>query len=99
MVSAMLLTSSNMVFADMILPYVGADLGVDKGTWRLKDLVGNRINMNGKGVFGDLFVGIAWTSLNRLYLGLEAFGNQSSTRSPTRQLTTSPGQTGAVLRM
>ena len=97
--SGMLLVSSNIALADMLIPYVGADLALDLGRWTLKDVTGARTNANAKGAYGDLVAGFGWTGAERFYLGAEVFGAQSSTRTPTKVINTSGGTTGAFARM
>src|SRR3990167_4535619 len=99
MLASVIMFGSTGVFADMLIPYVGADIGLDYGRWVIKDVTSSRTNTTAKGVFGDLFVGAGWSAAGPLYLGLEAFGAETATRTPTRQINTNPGTTGAVVRM
>jgi opacity protein-like surface antigen len=98
-VSALLFASSTMTFADSLVPYFGADLGLDYGHWKVRDATGASQTPDATGVFGNLFAGVGWSLTDYFYLGAEMFGNQSSTHIDTIQVNTATGGASTKLRM
>jgi opacity protein-like surface antigen len=95
--SAILLTSSTAVFADVVVPYVGAELGYDSGRWKIKDVTGYSQTASAYGAIGGLFVGLGWM-VDRLYLGGELFGSANSAQTNTRQVNTSTVPANVIMR-
>jgi len=86
---AILLVNSTVVFADSLVPYLGADLGLDYGRWQVKDVTTATRTSSASGTFGNLFLGVAWSPNESFYVGLEGFGSISSTHSSHTQINTS----------
>ncbi len=97
MACAILITST-CAFAQSSVYYIGADLGLDYGNWKFKDVSGISRTLSANGTFGNLFMG-AGETYQKLYIGLEIFGNESSTRTDTVVINTSTVQASDKTRM
>ncbi len=59
-------------------PYLGVNLGVQTGNWKYKNAAGNNTHFNATGVKGGIFGGYGGTVDENIYLGAEAFIDDSS---------------------
>ncbi len=85
--SAILLASGTAAYADVTVPYVGAELGYDSASWKIKDVTGQSQTASAYGAIGGLFIGLGYM-VDRLYLGGELFGSANSAQTNTRQVNT-----------
>lgn len=97
--SIILLANTSLASADTLIPYLGAELGYDTGTWKLHDINNNTVNMSESGVLGGLFGGMGWTLSDRFYLGLEVFGDQSSVVTQKATVSTTTQNATNYVRM
>ncbi len=83
--SVMLTAPSSIAFAD-VTPYVGANIGYNDNTFQVKDAVNNRIYFNANGFDGGMFAGYGADINQSIYLGGEAFVNDTSINSPAKNI-------------
>lgn len=95
---ATLLASSSIAFAETI-PYLGADIGFNSGNVKLKDTSNNNTNYGYHGYLGGLFAGIGTDYNQNTYLGVEAFGKESSAVTGTKTISTPRGLANDKIRM
>ncbi len=80
--SAILAASSSVAFA-ATGPYVGASVGVNSGTFNLKNPGVANYELGGRGAIGNLFAGYGTLVSQSIYLGGEAFVDATNTQSKT----------------
>lgn len=83
--SAILATSTSIAFADGA-PYLGASIGLNNNTFKLKDANSNKTNFNANGVNGGVFGGYGATVSQHVYLGGEGFISGGSLNSSTKNI-------------
>lgn len=83
--SAILATSSSLAFADAT-PYVGANLGLNSNNFKLKSTTSTNTNFNSRNFTGGVFAGVGSVVSQNIYLGGEAFFNEGSVSTSTKNI-------------
>jgi opacity protein-like surface antigen len=78
-------------------PYVGVSVGVNNANFKFQDATNRAIPFSTKGYTGGFFAGFGDTT-GLFYLGAEAFGNNSSTKTTTKSVNTTTGTANVTLR-
>lgn len=91
------LIGTNVAFADVI-PYVGLDLGYQMPHWTLTDTSQVKTTYTNSGVVGNLFAGLGGMMNRTVYMGIEGFASEQSTRSSTKNITINGQPSTAMIR-
>ncbi|MDX1900464.1 MAG: outer membrane beta-barrel protein [Gammaproteobacteria bacterium] len=80
-----------------IVPYASLDFGDINGNWSVKDTGGTNTNFGMNGAIGGASIGLGTAINPKFWLAMEAFGNYSSVRTSTKNITANGGS--ATLRL
>ncbi|GEM_PF-4440892 len=79
-------------------PYIGVGGGVNKGSWRITDVSGNKLNFGGSSYTAILFGGYGNLVSQSIYVGSEVSANMGSTGGRNLTIATSSGVTTGSLK-